>query len=46
LCKARTASSIYFSSITTEILISLVEIMRMLIPSSDKVRNILLAIPT
>jgi len=26
LCRARTASSMYFSSITTEVLISLVEI--------------------
>ena len=46
LCKARTANSIYFSSITTEILISLVEIIKILMPSSDKVRNILLAMPT
>ncbi len=46
LCSARTASSMYFSSISTEILISEVEIIWMLMPSSDSVRNILLATPT
>jgi hypothetical protein len=46
LCRARTASSMYLSSITTEILISLVEIIWMLMPSSDSVRNIRLAMPT
>src|SRR6266700_6321978 len=45
LCSARTASSMYFSSITTEILISEVEIIWMLMPSSARVRNILLAMP-
>ena len=40
LCSTRTASSMYFSSTTTEILISDVEIIWMLIPSSDNVRNI------
>src|SRR5260221_4497885 len=35
----------YFSSITTEILISEVEIIWMLMPSSARVRNIWLAIP-
>src|SRR6266851_7114018 len=45
LCSARTASSTYFSSITTEILISEVEIIWMLMPSSARVRNIWLAIP-
>ena len=46
LCNARTASSMYFSSINTEILISDVEIIWILIPSSDRVRNICVAIPT
>src|SRR5438874_2328024 len=46
LCSARTASSMYFSSISTEILISDVEIIWMLMPSSDSVRNIVLAMPT
>ena len=36
----------YFSSITTDVLISLVEIMMMLMPSSLSTRNILLATPT
>src|SRR6266481_3626786 len=45
LCSARTASSMYFSSITTEILISEVEIIWMLMPSSARVRNIWLAMP-
>ena len=36
----------YFSSITTEVLISLVEIIWMLMPSSLSARNILLATPT
>ncbi|MNY36379.1 hypothetical protein D3C86_1708630 [compost metagenome] len=36
----------YFSSISTEILISEVEIIWMLMPSSESVRNILLAMPT
>ena len=44
-CRTRTASSMYFSSITTEILISEVEIISMLMPSSASVRNMLLAIP-
>ena len=46
LCRLRTASSMYFSSMTTEVLISEVEIIWMLMPSSLKVRNILLATPT
>jgi hypothetical protein len=44
-CNARTASSMYFSSSTTEVLISLVVIIWMLMPSSDSVRNIVLATP-
>ena len=43
---ARTASSMYFSSMTTEVLISLVLIIWMLMPSSDSARNILAAMPT
>src|SRR5512147_2128559 len=46
LCNARTANSMYLSSTTTEILISLVEIIWMLMPSSESVRNIRLAMPT
>ena len=45
-CSTLTASSMYFSSITTVILISEVEIIWMLMPSSASVRNILLATPT
>src|SRR5260363_172964 len=41
----RTASSIYFSSISTEILISEVEIIWILMPSSANVRNIVRATP-
>src|SRR6185295_4943497 len=45
LWRTRTASSVYFSSITTVILISEVEIIWMLMPSSASVRNICAAIP-
>ena len=46
LCaKTRTANSRYFSSMTTEILISEVEIIWMLIPSEPRAENILLATP-
>src|SRR6218665_2288654 len=45
-CRLRTASSMYFSSITTEVLISDVEIIWMLMLSSLSTRNILLATPT
>ena len=41
-CSALTASSMYFSSMTTEVLISLVLIIWMLMPSSLSARNILL----
>src|SRR5690606_5265631 len=44
-CKVRTASSRYFSSMTTEILISEVEIIRLLMPWRDNASNILLATP-
>src|SRR5690606_13197652 len=45
LCSTRTASSMYFSSTTTVILISEVEIIWMLMPSSASVRNICAAMP-
>src|SRR6266550_3450073 len=45
-CSTRTASSRYFSSITTEVLISDVEIIWMLMPSSARLLNILAAMPT
>ena len=44
-CKARTPSSRYFSSTTTEIFISEVDIIKILIPSFDSISNIRLAIP-
>jgi len=44
-CSARTASSVYFSSITTEILISLVLMSWMLMPSRASTANILAATP-
>src|SRR5262249_13710430 len=44
-CSARTASSVYFSSMTTEILISEVEIIWMLIPSRASTSNIRDATP-
>src|SRR3989344_4206982 len=46
LCSARTASSMYFSSMTTEVLISEVVIIWMLMPSSDRVLNMVEAMPT
>src|SRR6185295_2882488 len=45
LCSVRTASSRYLSWITTEILISEVEIIWMLMPSDASALNILLAMP-
>ena len=45
-CSTRTASSRYFSSMTTAILISEVEIIWMLMPSSASVLNIFEARPT
>src|SRR5262249_10156900 len=41
----RTASSVYFSSMTTEILISEVEIIWMLMPSAERTSNMRAAIP-
>src|SRR4029077_1457364 len=38
-CSARTASSVYLASITTDILISEVEIIWMLMPSSESTSN-------
>ena len=45
-CSARTASSMYFSSITTLVLISLVVIIWMLMPSWLSTLNMRLATPT
>src|SRR5207248_7700359 len=45
-CNTRTANSRYFSSITTEVLISEVEIIWILIPSWARLLNILAAMPT
>src|SRR5215467_674158 len=45
LCNTRTASSVYLASMTTEILISEVEIISMLIPSCARTSNILAATP-
>src|SRR5947208_5867004 len=44
-CSARTASSVYLASITTEILISEVEIIWMLIPSLESTSNMRDAMP-
>ena len=44
-CRARTANSVYFSSITQEILISLVLMVRMLMFSAARAPNILVATP-
>ena len=44
-CRTRTASSTYLASTTTEVLISEVEIIWMLIPTSASARNILAATP-
>src|SRR5438094_3412165 len=44
-CSARTASSVYLASITTEILISEVEIIWMLIPSLESTSNMRAAMP-
>src|SRR5439155_22352066 len=44
-CSVRTASSVYFSSITTEILISDVEIIWMLMPSAESTSNLRAAMP-
>src|SRR5207302_867035 len=44
VCSTRTASSVYSSAISTETLISEVEMVRMLIPRSARVSNILAAI--
>src|SRR6185295_1570918 len=44
-CRARTASSVYFASMTTEILISDVEIIWMLMPSPASTSNMRAAMP-
>src|SRR6185369_241600 len=44
-CRTRTASSMYFSSTTTEVLISDVEIIWILTPSRARAPNILEAMP-